>query len=1294
MKTAKRTLALLLTVCLLCSTLFTSAFAAGGAPEVETGVKVVDRIEVEDRVSNEKDDLESLDEDEAIEVQQRIDVLPTVEEFLDMNDEDQDTIYAEVGDLRDMLEGVDTDDLDTEKYDALMELFMPEAVTLDVTGAGTEADPYIVASEDDLKTAVGKGGYIQLSEDVKLTSMLTIAQQKTVVLDLNGKQITTDDNYSANYGILVYGELTTKDSGSNGGISIDNAAVKYLFANVGEITIESGTYSSTNAARVVLNNGIVNLNGGTLSSEKICVINATSGANFTMTDGVIEGGTWVVSNQNTATLNVEGGTIQGKGNSDSIVGIENNSFSTTDDTVCNFSGGTIKDVAYGITLYGPGTGTNGRNNKNEEVYNTSVLNFSGGEIKADAHGISTNASGGATAGNEINITGGVIDGGDDCGMYLPAIGVTNISGGTISGAQGIRIAAGELNITGGTIEGTAALTEDTDLISGGSGGTQGAIVVGKAGNSGYVGDIKVVVSKDAVVKNEVDDGAAIVVSDKNMANENYEDNSISVIVDGTAVTGDIIKVSNLTQGSTTSDGGDTTLTIQNAKVDGNIANKSVSGVTVKDTSITGSVTNENSGSTAVLGNSTIEDTENTTNSGSNVGGTLYIEGADNNTSVAVNENTAKLYTDLATAIAEANDGDTITLLAKEIVIGDNGANNNTGALNIDKNITINGNNATIKANDNFTAEKNVHLFNITSGAEVTIQNVTIDGNSKAKHGVNVWTAENAQPAKVTLDNVTVKNNRGYGVVSSGSELTVTNITTNDNAWGGINIDNTANDSNTFVMNSGTLNETYSIVIENAKKGDVDATIVDGTFNNVILQNVDATDADEAVLTIQGGTFKGEVAEIATSEGSDPAKNEPSALISVEGGSYANSVAEYAKNSGLNAELKKNDNNTTPYSYYNSVEDALKDAESGDTVTNLNPEEGETSEAVTVYAVTVTNDGETVDSAKVLSGDPYSLPAAPTKSGYKFQGWKAGSTTYSAGEEVPITADTTFTAQWKKKSSSSGSSSSSSSKTEINLDTGKNGDVSVSPKKPGKGDKVTITVEPDDGYILDTIKVTDEDGDKIKLTEKGENKYTFTMPSGEVTIETTFTKADSEDAPKFSFIDVSTGDWFAPAVDYVSAKGMMNGSNGYFSPYDSLTRGMIAQILYNLEGGTGSFAIAYPDVSASDWYANAVSWVSANGIMSGYGSGLFGANDSVTREQLALTLYSYAKVKGYNTSASAELTAFADGASTSEWAKPAMQWAVANGLFSGKTGNRLDPQGTATRAEVASILMRFCETIAK
>lgn len=179
-----------------------------------------------------------------------------------------------------------------------------------------------------------------------------------------------------------------------------------------------------------------------------------------------------------------------------------------------------------------------------------------------------------------------------------------------------------------------------------------------------------------------------------------------------------------------------------------------------------------------------------------------------------------------------------------------------------------------------------------------------------------------------------------------------------------------------------------------------------------------------------------------------------------------------------------------------------------------------------------------------------------------------------------------------------------------------------------------------------------------------------------------------------FQDVQRSDWYADAVEYVSRRGVMNGSGSNFRPNEQLTRGMIAQVLYNLNGGTGGAAPAFPDVTVNDWCASAIGWASQNGVMSGYSSGLFGANDSITREQLAMTLYRYAQTAGYDISASAELSSFADGALVSDWAETAMRWAVANNLISGKSGSRLDAQGTATRAEVASILMRFCEMNAR
>ncbi len=265
--------------------------------------------------------------------------------------------------------------------------------------------------------------------------------------------------------------------------------------------------------------------------------------------------------------------------------------------------------------------------------------------------------------------------------------------------------------------------------------------------------------------------------------------------------------------------------------------------------------------------------------------------------------------------------------------------------------------------------------------------------------------------------------------------------------------------------------------------------------------------------------------------------------------------------------------------------------------------------------------------------------------------------------------------------------------EVSIKTGSHGAVSISPKKPSKGDKVTITVKPDDGYELDSIKVT-SDGSAVKLTDEGDNVFSFTMPGDDVTITTSFKLSESVDfAPAQSFRDVAATDWYASAVAFVAERGMMAGNNGLFSPNDNLTRSMMAQILYNVEGASGSGTRTFPDVKSSDWFAGAVSWAASQGLMDGYGAGNFGPNDSITREQLASILYRYASVKGYGTSANAELGSFVDGASTSSWAAESVRWAVGSGLLTGKSGGRLDPTGTATRAEVAQILMNFYTQVA-
>jgi hypothetical protein len=180
-----------------------------------------------------------------------------------------------------------------------------------------------------------------------------------------------------------------------------------------------------------------------------------------------------------------------------------------------------------------------------------------------------------------------------------------------------------------------------------------------------------------------------------------------------------------------------------------------------------------------------------------------------------------------------------------------------------------------------------------------------------------------------------------------------------------------------------------------------------------------------------------------------------------------------------------------------------------------------------------------------------------------------------------------------------------------------------------------------------------------------------------------------------FGDVKSTDWFYDAVKYVSQSSLMSGtSSTAFEPNADMTRAMLVTVLYRMEGrpavaGTGSFT----DVQSGQWYSDAVSWAGANKIVSGYGSGLFGTNDSLTREQLTAILMNYAKFKAYDVTKTTPLTSYTDASSVDSWAHEAMEWAVAEGYLTGTTTTTLSPVSAATRAQVATILMRFAENAA-
>lgn len=284
--------------------------------------------------------------------------------------------------------------------------------------------------------------------------------------------------------------------------------------------------------------------------------------------------------------------------------------------------------------------------------------------------------------------------------------------------------------------------------------------------------------------------------------------------------------------------------------------------------------------------------------------------------------------------------------------------------------------------------------------------------------------------------------------------------------------------------------------------------------------------------------------------------------------------------------------------------------------------------------------------------------------------------------------------YTKPSSGGSSGGSSSGKTTYKVTTSavNNGGVNASPSSAEKGATITITLSPDKGYKLDKLTVTDGSGKTVSTVKKSDTVYTFTMPASAVKVGVSYVKA-TETPSETKFNDVSANDWFASAVDYVTGKGMMNGTaDNTFSPKANTTRGMVVTVLYRLENQPSTSAASFTDVASGAYYANAVAWANANGIVSGYGSGKFGPNDKVTREQLAAILYRYAQYKKYDVSGANSLDGYTDAQSVSSYAVPALQWANAAGVVTGKSGSKLDPKGNATRAEVAAMLMRFCENV--
>ena len=329
---------------------------------------------------------------------------------------------------------------------------------------------------------------------------------------------------------------------------------------------------------------------------------------------------------------------------------------------------------------------------------------------------------------------------------------------------------------------------------------------------------------------------------------------------------------------------------------------------------------------------------------------------------------------------------------------------------------------------------------------------------------------------------------------------------------------------------------------------------------------------------------------------------------------------------------------------------------------------------------------TVDKPNAAAGDWVTLTAYPNK-GYSLTGisaatyWGYDVPLYSWSENVyyfqmpewPVVVDASFGVVPEEY--------------RVYVDPVANGTLKADRDYAKEGEWVYITVTPNNGYKLSGLTVTRPNGYTVKTEYVSANTYRFAMPGVRVTVDAEFERAS------LPFTDVGTSDWFYDSVFYVYDKGLMDGINSYtFAPGATTTRAMVVQILYRMAGSPRvTTASGFTDVAAGSWYADAVNWAAANGVVNGTGAATFSPNAAVTREQLAAMLYRYANLKGYNTSSGENnnILSYYDVAQVSEYAYSALQWACADGIIDGTGYGYLTPQGQASRAQLAAMLYRFC-----
>ena len=626
------------------------------------------------------------------------------------------------------------------------------------------------------------------------------------------------------------------------------------------------------------------------------------------------------------------------------------------------------------------------------------------------------------------------------------------------------------------------------------------------------------------------------------------------------------------------------------------------------------------------------------------------------------------YPTLADAFAATDKtGDTVTLLkdTKEDITIPSGKTitldlNGKTLTNVDDHTILNNGNLTITGTgrvDNISHAKGA-LYN---KGTVVINGGTFDrskenGKTSNDSGSNSWYTIKNVGSMTIHDGATVQtagNNAALGKFSSlvsNGYFDANDYSTNKGLdqpiltidggtfRGGLNtIKN--DDRAKLTINGGTFSNYYQAVVQNHNI----AEITGGTFTAASDANAETygiyncgcgAEIDLGTLTVSGGTFTGAtyaVAEVSSLN----------AAVNISGGQFAGTKAAIVKSSTSKATIAVSGGTFSSDPSVHVV---------GNGNTNIVKRAG--SEGAYTYTV--------LAKSGLTSGVYLTNPSGALASNYY----------------VSSTANGVWTVSYSAPSSGGGSSS-SSRRYDVSAPSVKHGDVTVSPKSASKGDTVTITVKPDSGYELDTLTVKDASGSKIKVKDKGDGKFTFTMPASKVTVSAEFAEIETLD-----FADVPTDAYYYEAVKWAAKKGITGGTgDGTFNPNGSCTRAHIVTFLWRAAGSPApKSTVSFADVPADSYYAKAVAWAVENGITLGTGDGTFSPNATCTRAQSVTFLY---RALG---TAPTTVNGFTDVTADAFYAD-AVAWAVESGVTNGTSASSFSPSNGCTRAQIVTFLYR-------